>query len=84
MKDILDNFQVLSSKRTTMNMSTIKDKEVLQIANYLDFEDKLHFSLTCKRFERVLRRLLSRSMTIRGHDLSNLKALRCDPTSFNQ
>ncbi|TIA73067.1 hypothetical protein E3P91_01642 [Wallemia ichthyophaga] len=71
------------TQTTTMNMSTIKDKEVLQIANYLDFEDKLHFSLTCKRFERVLRRLLSRSMTIRGHDLSNLKALRCDPTSFN-
>ena len=84
---ILNNLQVLNSshsKITIMTLSAMKDGEVLNIARYLDFKDIAHLSLTCKRFERVLRRFLSRSVTIRGHDLSSLKALRCDPGYYKQ
>ncbi|TIA92337.1 hypothetical protein E3P99_00678 [Wallemia hederae] len=79
---LIDFLNSSHCKITIMTLSAIKDGEMLNIARYLDFKDIAHLSLTCKRFERVLRRFLSRSVTIRGHDLSSLKALRCDPSHY--
>ncbi|TIC71026.1 kinase-like protein [Wallemia mellicola] len=58
------------------------DGEIAKIASSLGYKDILQLSLTCKRLERLLRQYLSLKITIRGHDLSTLKELRCRASKF--
>ena len=67
-----------------MNITSLKDGEIAKIASSLGYRDILQLSLTCKRLERLLRQYLSRKITIRGHDLSTLKELRCSASKFKQ